>query len=100
MAGVDRFLTGAALIRSLTVAVRGGGDRRTWTGGHPHGAAIQEMAGMAYKANPMLENIGAAAIYDCREDGRVIAFNASDAANKQVTINVDCAYASGGCAER
>lgn len=52
--------------------------------------AIKEMAEMAYRANQMLENIGARRLYTIVE--RVIeeiAFNASDAANKKVVIDVD-----------
>ncbi len=52
--------------------------------------AIREMAETAYKANQILENIGARRLYTIVE--RVmeeIAFNASDAANKQVSIDVD-----------
>ena len=52
--------------------------------------AVKEMADMAYKANQMLENIGARRLYTivekvCEE----IAFNASDAANKVVSIDID-----------
>ncbi|MFH1748586.1 MAG: ATP-dependent protease ATPase subunit HslU [Planctomycetota bacterium] len=52
--------------------------------------AIVEMAQMASRANEQLENIGARRLYTIVE--RVIgeiAFNASDAANKEVTIDVD-----------
>jgi ATP-dependent HslUV protease ATP-binding subunit HslU len=52
--------------------------------------AIREMAEMAYRANQMLENIGARRLYTVVE--RVIeeiAFNASDAAHKEVTIDPD-----------
>ncbi len=52
--------------------------------------AIVEMAEMAYKANQMLENIGARRLYTIVEKVvEEIAFNASDAANKTVTIDVD-----------
>ncbi|MBN2447839.1 MAG: ATP-dependent protease ATPase subunit HslU [Phycisphaerae bacterium] len=52
--------------------------------------ALTEMAEMANRANQMLENIGARRLYTivekvCEE----IAFNASDAANKEVTVDVD-----------
>jgi ATP-dependent HslUV protease ATP-binding subunit HslU len=52
--------------------------------------AIVEMAEMAYRANQMLENIGARRLYTivekvCEE----IAFNASDAVNKEVAIDLD-----------
>jgi len=52
--------------------------------------AIQEMARMAYRANEVLENIGARRLYTIIEKvfGE-IAFNASDAVNKQVTVDVD-----------
>jgi ATP-dependent HslUV protease ATP-binding subunit HslU len=52
--------------------------------------AIQEMAEMAYKANEMLENIGARRLYTIVEKVvEEIAYNASDAVNKRVTIDVD-----------
>ncbi len=52
--------------------------------------AIVEMAEMAYRANQMLENIGARRLYTIVEKViEDIAFNASDAANKDVTIDVD-----------
>jgi len=52
--------------------------------------AIQEMARMAYRANEVLENIGARRLYTIIEKvfGE-ISFNASDAVNKQVTVDVD-----------
>ena len=52
--------------------------------------AIIEMAKMAYRANEILENIGARRLYTIVEKviGE-IAFNASDAANKDVTVDVD-----------
>ena len=52
--------------------------------------AISEMAEMAAHANSLLENIGARRLYTIIE--RVmeeISFNASDAAQKEVTIDVD-----------
>ncbi|HMQ15891.1 MAG TPA: ATP-dependent protease ATPase subunit HslU [Phycisphaerae bacterium] len=52
--------------------------------------AVREMAQMAFKANEMLENIGARRLYTIIE--KVvddIAFNASDAVNKQVAIDID-----------
>jgi ATP-dependent HslUV protease ATP-binding subunit HslU len=52
--------------------------------------AIVEMARMAYQANQALENIGARRLYTIVE--KVvddIAFHASDAANREVTIDVD-----------
>jgi ATP-dependent HslUV protease ATP-binding subunit HslU len=52
--------------------------------------AIVEMAQMAYRANQMLENIGARRLYTIVEKVvEDIAFNASDAANRAVTIDVD-----------
>jgi ATP-dependent HslUV protease ATP-binding subunit HslU len=52
--------------------------------------AIQEMARMAYRANEVLENIGARRLYTIIEKvfGE-ISFHASDAANKEVTVDVD-----------
>ncbi|MCK4341477.1 MAG: ATP-dependent protease ATPase subunit HslU [Phycisphaerae bacterium] len=52
--------------------------------------AIVEMAEMAYKANQLLENIGARRLYTIVEKViEEIAFNASEAVNKEVTIDVD-----------
>ncbi len=52
--------------------------------------AIHEMSQMAYKANEMLENIGARRLYTIVEKVmEEISFNASDAVNKHVTIDVD-----------
>ncbi len=52
--------------------------------------AIVEMAEMAYKANQLLENIGARRLYTIIEKVvEEIAYNASDAINKEVTIDVD-----------
>ncbi len=52
--------------------------------------AIQEMAEMAWRANERLENIGARRLYTIVEKVfEEIAFNASDAANKDVTIDID-----------
>jgi ATP-dependent HslUV protease ATP-binding subunit HslU len=52
--------------------------------------AIVEMAEMAYKANQLLENIGARRLYTIVEKViEEIAFDASDAANKDVTIDID-----------
>lgn len=52
--------------------------------------SIAEMARMAYQANETLENIGARRLYTIVEKvvGE-IAFNASDAANKEVTVDID-----------
>ena len=52
--------------------------------------AIKEMAAMAYRANQVLENIGARRLYTiCAKVIDDIAFNASDAVNKEVTVDVD-----------
>ena len=52
--------------------------------------AIVEMAEMAYRANQRLENIGARRLYTIVEKVvEEIAFSASDAVNKDVTIDVD-----------
>ncbi|MBI5865555.1 MAG: ATP-dependent protease ATPase subunit HslU [Planctomycetes bacterium] len=52
--------------------------------------AIQEVAEMAYKANQILENIGARRLYTIVEKVvEDIAFLASDAVNKRVTVDVD-----------
>jgi ATP-dependent HslUV protease ATP-binding subunit HslU len=52
--------------------------------------AIDEMSATAFKANQMLENIGARRLYTIVEKvTEEIAFNASDAANKDVTIDID-----------
>ncbi len=52
--------------------------------------ALHEMANMAYKANQMLENIGARRLYTIVEKVlEDIAFHASDASNKDVHIDVD-----------
>jgi len=52
--------------------------------------AIREMAEMAYRANQVMENIGARRLYTIVEQVcDDIAFNASDAVNKEVTIDVD-----------
>jgi len=53
-------------------------------------AAIREMAEMAQRANDVLENIGARRLYTIVEKvTEEIAFNASDARNKEVTIDTD-----------
>lgn len=52
--------------------------------------AITEMAQTASRANGLLENIGARRLYTIVEKViEEIAFNASDAANKDVTIDID-----------
>ena len=52
--------------------------------------AIREMAEMAHRANEVLENIGARRLYTvCEKVIDEIAFNASDARNKEVVIDVD-----------
>ncbi len=52
--------------------------------------AIVEMAEMAFRANQMLENIGARRLYTIVEKViEEIAFSAPDAVNKDVTIDID-----------
>jgi ATP-dependent HslUV protease ATP-binding subunit HslU len=52
--------------------------------------AIREMAEMAFRANQVMENIGARRLYTiCEKVVDEIAFNASDARNKDVTIDID-----------
>jgi len=52
--------------------------------------AIREMANMAHTTNETLENIGARRLYTIVEKVfEEIAFNASDATNKDVTVDVD-----------
>ena len=52
--------------------------------------ALAEMSAMAQRANDMLENIGARRLYTVVEKVvEEIAFNASDAINKDVTVDVD-----------
>jgi ATP-dependent HslUV protease ATP-binding subunit HslU len=48
------------------------------------------MAEMAFRANQVMENIGARRLYTiCEKVVDEIAFNASDARNKDVTIDID-----------
>jgi ATP-dependent HslUV protease ATP-binding subunit HslU len=52
--------------------------------------AIKEMAEMAYRVNQVLENIGARRLYTiCEKVTDDIAFNASDAVNREVTVDID-----------
>ena len=52
--------------------------------------AIREMAEMAFRANQVMENIGARRLYTiCEKVIDEIAFNASDARNKDVTVDID-----------
>jgi ATP-dependent HslUV protease ATP-binding subunit HslU len=52
--------------------------------------AVREMAEMAYRANQMLENIGARRLYTIVEKVvEDVAFYASDALNREVLIDVD-----------
>lgn len=52
--------------------------------------AIHEMAEMAFQANQVLENIGARRLYTIVEKVfEEISFNASDAVNKNVSVDVD-----------
>jgi len=74
-----------ALIKQQIALMRAEGVSLTFTDD-----AVLEMADMAYRANEMLENIGARRLYTIVE--RVvaeIAFNASDAVNKTVAVDVD-----------
>lgn len=74
-----------ALVRQQVELMRTEGVNLTITD-----EAIREMAEMAFRANQMLENIGARRLYTVVE--RVveeIAFNASDAAKKDVIIDPD-----------
>ncbi len=74
-----------ALIRQQVELLRTEGVTLTFT---PD--ALVEMADMAYKANEMLENIGARRLYTIVEKVvEDIAFHASDAVNKTVNIDVD-----------
>ncbi|MBL8880801.1 MAG: ATP-dependent protease ATPase subunit HslU [Phycisphaerales bacterium] len=74
-----------ALIRQQVELMRTEGVKLTITE-----EAIREMAEMAFRANQMLENIGARRLYTIVE--RVveeIAFSASDASHKEVVIDPD-----------
>ncbi|MEW6250353.1 MAG: ATP-dependent protease ATPase subunit HslU [Planctomycetota bacterium] len=74
-----------ALIKQQIALLRAEGVKLTFTRN-----ALAEMAEMAYRANQMLENIGARRLYTIVEKVvEEIAFNASDAVNKDVTIDVD-----------
>jgi len=74
-----------ALIKQQIALMQAEGVTLTFTG-----EAIVEMAEMAFRANQMLENIGARRLYTIVEKVvEEIAFNASDAANKEVTVDVD-----------
>ena len=74
-----------ALIKQQIALLQTEGVALTFTDG-----ALHEMAEMAYKANQMLENIGARRLYTIVEKVvEDIAFHASDAANKNVTVDVD-----------
>jgi len=74
-----------ALIRQQVELMRTEGVRLTFTD-----EAVREMAEMAFRVNETMENIGARRLYTIVEKVvEEIAFNASDAANKDVTIDVD-----------
>jgi ATP-dependent HslUV protease ATP-binding subunit HslU len=74
-----------ALIKQQIALMRTEGVTLTFTD-----EAIKEMAEMAYRANQVLENIGARRLYTiCEKVTDEIAFNASDAVNKEVTVDVD-----------
>lgn len=74
-----------ALIKQQSALLATEGVRLTFTDD-----AIREMAEMAYRANQLLENIGARRLYTIVEKVvEDIAFHASDAANKEVSIDTD-----------
>jgi len=74
-----------ALIKQQVALMETEGVRLTFTGD-----AIKEMAEMAFRANQVLENIGARRLYTiCEKVTEEIAFNASDARNKDVTVDID-----------
>lgn len=74
-----------ALVKQQIALMQTEGVNLTFTDG-----ALQEMAEMANKANQILENIGARRLYTIVEKVvEDIAFHASDAVNKTVTIDVD-----------
>ncbi|MBU0637814.1 MAG: ATP-dependent protease ATPase subunit HslU [Planctomycetes bacterium] len=74
-----------ALIKQQIALLETEGVKLTFTA-----EALVEMAEMAFRANQMLENIGARRLYTIVEKvTEEIAFNASDAANKDVTIDID-----------
>lgn len=74
-----------ALIKQQIALLATEGVRLSFTDG-----ALQEMAEMAYKANQILENIGARRLYTIVEKVvEDIAFHASDAVNRDVGVDVD-----------
>lgn len=74
-----------ALIKQQIALMRTEGVNLTFTD-----EAIREMSEMAYRANQILENIGARRLYTiCEKVLDDIAFHASDAVNKEVAIDVD-----------
>jgi len=83
----ERILTEPqnALIKQQIALMETEGVFLTFTGD-----AIREMAEMAYRANQVLENIGARRLYTIVEKViEEIAFNASDARNKEVGVDID-----------
>ena len=71
-----------ALIKQQIALMRTEGVNLTFTD-----EAIREMSEMAYRANQILENIGARRLYTiCEKVLDDIAFHASDAVNKEVAI--------------
>ncbi len=74
-----------ALVKQQVALIAAEGVALTFTD-----EALVEMAEMAFRANQFLENIGARRLYTIVEKVlEEIAFNASDAANKAVTVDVD-----------
>ncbi|MFN0137632.1 MAG: ATP-dependent protease ATPase subunit HslU [Phycisphaerae bacterium] len=74
-----------ALIKQQIALMATEGVKLTFTDG-----AMSEMAEMAHKVNETLENIGARRLYTIVEKVMEdIAFHASDAANKDVVVDVD-----------
>ncbi|MEP0846869.1 MAG: ATP-dependent protease ATPase subunit HslU [Phycisphaerae bacterium] len=74
-----------ALIKQQVALLATEGVRLTFTD-----EAIREMAEMAFRANQLMENIGARRLYTIVEKVvEDIAFHASDALNKDVTIDTD-----------
>ena len=74
-----------ALIKQQIALIQTEGVTLTFTD-----EAIKEMAEMAYRVNQVLENIGARRLYTiCEKVTDDIAFNASDAVNREVTVDID-----------
>lgn len=74
-----------ALIRQQIALMQSEGVRLTFSD-----EAVREMAEMAYRANQILENIGARRLYTIVEKVvEDVAFYAADAVNREVSIDVD-----------